>query len=137
MYGLEAISAVNGWAMAIIGALIVMSGLSVLAFVISQLHTVLDLFAKREKSSENEPAGSPAKTDRNVYDPERPFLNMTEAVQHYQSASVDLGETFDLKELYAIFYHSGFPHPHLTIRSLREEGFLIPSGDGFFSWQAK
>ena len=134
MYGLEAIAASNGWAMAIAGALIVMAGLAVLSFVISQLHIILELFEKRATPPEKE---SPMKTEaagENAYDPERPFLNMTEAVRHYQNASIDLGERFELKDLYAVFYHSGFPHPHLTIRSLREDGCLIPSGDGYFSW---
>ncbi|MBW1726140.1 MAG: OadG family protein [Deltaproteobacteria bacterium] len=38
MYGLQAIAAYNGWAMALAGALIVFSGLVILSFVISQLH---------------------------------------------------------------------------------------------------
>ena len=46
MYGLDAISATNGWSMAIAGALIVMSGLSVLSFVISQLHKIAALLEK-------------------------------------------------------------------------------------------
>ena len=46
MYGLDAISAANGWAMAIAGALIVMTGLTVLSFVISQLHKVAGLLEK-------------------------------------------------------------------------------------------
>ena len=41
MYGIEAINHHNGWAMAAAGALIVMFGLSVLSFVISQLHKVV------------------------------------------------------------------------------------------------
>jgi hypothetical protein len=135
LYGLEAIEASNGWAMAIAGALIVMAGLSVLSFVISQLHTVLELFDKRTESSGKTPPVMSKETNTERYDPERPFLNMEEAVRHYQAASADLGDRFDLKELYAIFYHSGFPHPHLTIRSLRENGRLIPAGEGFFSWK--
>jgi hypothetical protein len=42
LYGIEAIEAANGWAMAIAGALIVMAGLAILSLVISQLHKLVD-----------------------------------------------------------------------------------------------
>jgi hypothetical protein len=135
LYGLEAIRASNGWAMAIAGALIVMIGLSVLSFVIAQLHKVLALLEKRSQPETKETASKPKETDPAYYDPERPFLNMAEAVKHYQNATQDLGEQFELKDLYTIFYHSGFPHPHLTIRSLREAGHLVSGGEGYFSWK--
>lgn len=51
LYGLEAISANNGWAMAITGPLIVMSGLSILAIIISQLHKMVAIFDKKEKQT--------------------------------------------------------------------------------------
>jgi len=34
-----------------------------------------------------------------------------------------------------VFQECDFPHPHLTIRSLKEEGFLIPADQGRFSWK--
>ena len=49
MIGLQAISAHNGWAMAITGSIIVMSGLSVLAFIISQLHKIIGIFEKKKE----------------------------------------------------------------------------------------
>lgn len=49
MNGLENISANNGWAMAITGPLIVMSGLTILAIIISQLHKIVALFDKKNK----------------------------------------------------------------------------------------
>ena len=52
MYGIQAINAHNGWAMALAGALIVMSGLSVLSFIISQLHKVLALLENRKKTND-------------------------------------------------------------------------------------
>jgi len=53
LYGLEAISAQNGWAMAVAGALIVISGLTVLSLVISQLHKIAAFLEKGvEKLSE-------------------------------------------------------------------------------------
>jgi hypothetical protein len=135
LYGLEAIRASNGWAMAIAGALIVITGLSVLSLVISQLHKILALLEKRSQPATKETDSKQKETDPAYYDPERPFLNMAEAVKHYRNATQDLGEHFELRDLYTIFYHSGFPHPHLTIRSLREAGHLVPGGEGYFSWK--
>jgi len=74
-------------------------------------------------------------SDEPYYDPERPLLNITRAVEHYRKATQDLGTQFALKDLYTIFYHSGFPHPHLTIRSLRENGYLVSGGEGYFTWK--
>ena len=135
MYGIEAIEAANGWAMAIAGALIVMAGLAILSLVISQLHKLVDLWEMRSNPPAEEPASKIKESAENAYDPERPFLNMAEAAKHYQAASQDLGDRFELRALFAIFYHSGFPHPHLTIRSLREEGYLVSEGDGSYSWK--
>ena len=44
MYGIEAISAANGWAMACVGALIVFLGLSMLSFAIAQIHKLMPFF---------------------------------------------------------------------------------------------
>ena len=135
MYGLEAIQAANGWAMAIAGAIIVMSGLAMLSFVISQLHKIVEFMEKRPKHDKKEAEQDAKETDALSYDPERPLLDIGRAVEHYRKATQDLGQKFDLKDLYTIFYHSGFPHPHLTIRSLRENGYLVSSGEGYFTWK--
>ena len=41
MTGIEAITAQNGWAMAVVGAVIVMIALTILATTISQVHKVI------------------------------------------------------------------------------------------------
>ncbi|WP_300459313.1 OadG family protein [Desulfobacula sp.] len=51
MYGLEAINAYNGWAMAITGPLIVISGLAILSIIISQLHKIIAIFDKKPKET--------------------------------------------------------------------------------------
>jgi hypothetical protein len=135
LYGLEAIEAVNGWAMAIAGALIVMTGLTVLSFVISQLHKLVGFMERRPTLEKGKTEPTVEQTDGPLYDPEKPLLNINKAVEHYRQATLDLGDQFDLKDLYTIFYHSGFPHPHLTIRSLRENGYLVPGRKGFFTWR--
>lgn len=135
MYGIKAISAANGWAMAVAGTLIVISGLAILAFVISQLHKLVALFEKKEKK----PAPH-AKVDLAPPPPEmpeikEPLLNLSAAATIYRSATSDLGNRFRLEALYRFFYQHNLPHPHLTIRALRQDGFLGPVGDNLFSWK--
>jgi len=135
VYGIKAISAANGWAMAVAGYLIVISGLAVLSFVISQLHKLIALFEKKEKT----PA-PPAKVDLAPPSPEmpeikEPLLNLHAAATIYRAATSDLGKRFRLEALYRFFYQHNLPHPHLTIRALRQDGFLAPVGDNLFSWK--
>ena len=126
MIGLQAISAHNGWAMAITGAIIVMCGLSALAFIISQLHKVIGLFEKK-KAAALHPAQSPADID---------ILNdLAGAARLYQPMTVDLGEKFHLSQLYRLFEKEQLPHPHLTIRALRAAGYIQSLGDELFSWK--
>jgi hypothetical protein len=128
MIGLEAISAHNGWAMAITGAIIVMCGLSVLSFVISQLHKVIALFEKW-KAPAPPLKKSPADID---------ILNdLGTAAGLYKTMTDDLGEEFHLSQLYRIFEREKQPHPHLTIQALRAAGYLVSAGEGIFRWQVE
>lgn len=130
MYGLEAISAHNGWAMAFAGALIVISGLAVLATVISQLHRVAALLerprTKRRRDLEPTPPKSPA--------PRASFSIETE-IDRYRDLAEDLGDGFELQQLYQRAASEELPHVHLTIRSLREQGYLAADDKGRFSWK--
>lgn len=130
MYGLEAISAHNGWAMAFAGALIVISGLAVLATVISQLHRVAALLerprSKRRRDLEPTPPKSPA--------PRASFSIETE-IDRYRDLAEDLGDGFELQQLYQRAASEELPHVHLTIRSLREQGYLAADDKGRFSWK--
>ncbi len=126
MLGLEAISANNGWSMAIIGTCIVMSGLAGLAFIISQLHRIIRLFEKKAvvAAVHTEP---PADIDI--------LKDIGGAFRAYQLMTADLGESFQLARLYEAFEKKNLPHPHLTINALREAGYLLPLGGGVFSWK--
>ena len=134
MYGLDAISAANGWAMAIAGALIVMTGLSVLSFVISQLHKVAGWLEKglekkstdQEKTTTELPKPSPV---------QHPVFNIDEAREALKPLASELGEEFELKFLYEIAAVNDLPHVHLSIRNLRESGVIIASGEGLYRWQ--
>ena len=131
MYGIEAINHYNGWSMAIVGALIVLFGLAVLSFVISQLHKVVALIENwgKKKPQANE-LGVKASAAH-----QRSFLDLNKAQERYRPLAADCGVTFELARLYEIATDSGLPHVHLTIRNLRESGVLVPVGGGVFKWQ--
>jgi hypothetical protein len=128
MYGIEAITAKNGWAMALAGALIVMSGLTVLSLVISQLKRLADFIESRQLGTV--PVEQPAIADKDVSS-----FDIDEIQSRYRLMAQQLGDSFDLARLYHLANDSGYPHVHLSIRSLRESGHLVPLGGGMFAWQ--
>ena len=134
MYGLEAISAQNGWVMAVAGALIVMAGLTVLSLVISQLYKIA---AFLEKSVEKRPGKKQAvKTaPKEAVVPKPPAFDIDEAQARLKPLVAELGESFDLTNLYELANSGELPHVHLSIRSLRESGVIVPAGDGRFIWR--
>ena len=127
MFSFELIAANNGWAMALAGALIVMTGLTVLSFIISQLHVVVEVLEKKEPAPQKEagPARVPAKFPD----------SLDEVAALYEPLVKQLPESFGLEALYALTQENNFPHPHLTIRSLRAVGILTSRGEGQFSWK--
>ena len=140
MFGFEAITAHNGWAMALAGMLIVMSGLAVLSFVISQLYRIVDLLEYRNRKRNHEQTQNRSQTgqvgdSQKFVIPQRSAEDIMETATLYKLLVEKLGPSFQLSELYAISNEHGFPHPHLTIKSLREAGILVPEGDGVFSWK--
>jgi len=131
VYGIEAINHHNGWAMAIAGALIVLFGLALLSFVISQLHKFAALIENLAKKR-SQPTETKVETDAAQ---QRSLLDINQLRERYRMLTADLGDTFELAKLYEIATESGLPHVHLTIRSLREAGILMPVGKGVFKWQ--
>jgi Na+-transporting methylmalonyl-CoA/oxaloacetate decarboxylase gamma subunit len=133
LYGLEAINEHNGWAMAVVGAAIVFSGLVILSFAISQIKRILSFFENR-----NQPQETAAATDENLIGtiavPETFCNDVTETAMYYRPLTDQLGDSFQLSELYKICGKYNFPSPHLNIRSLRAAGILLAEGNGFFRW---
>ena len=136
VYGIQAINAHNGWAMALAGSLIVMSGLSVLTFIISQIHKVLALLENWKKTNDVDDTSASAPEWTPVVMADHDLSNLDNSLSCYYDETTDLGDAFTLPDLFAVFQKCDFPHPHLTIRSLKEEGFLIPAGEGMFSWKS-
>ncbi|MBI9083856.1 MAG: OadG family protein [Desulfobacterales bacterium] len=132
MYGIQAINAANGWAMAITGAMIVISGLALLSFIISRLHKIIDWMDKPKGNNglkDNRPD-----TDRALVIPEKMPSSHREVAGFYQTLTAPLGKTFDLVSLYRLCTEHRIPHPHLTIRTLRDAGLMVPVAGGLFSW---
>ncbi|MGD9365021.1 MAG: OadG family protein [Desulfobacteraceae bacterium] len=137
MQGLAAISAQNGWAMAATGACIVITGLAVLSFIISQLHRILGLFEKPEKAVIPAPVPEEAKTPavETTVDVAEVLSDLKAAASLHQSVSKELGETFELAQLYKAIIAANLPHPHITVRELRNAGYLAKTEEGTFSWK--
>jgi len=137
VYGLEAINAANGWAMAAVGAIIVFSGLVVLSFVISQLNKILSFW---ENLISNFKKNHKAKQDDELQDednsvvPHRIPSDIKEAARYYSHLIEDLDQPFELTRLYEISQQKGFPHPHITISNFRQANILVPAGEGLFTW---
>ena len=131
MYGFEAINAVNGWAMAAVGALIVFSGLVVLSLVISQLHKFIPLLEKygHEKCASPDATSVPFTQPKPKSQPD-----IKEQAELFQPIIESLDPSFPLSELYSQAQEHNIPHPHLTISAFRDAGILVPLGDGIFSW---
>ena len=135
MQGIAAITANNGWAMAAAGACIVMVGLAILSFVISQLHKFIALFEGKQKH--NPAPSAESKTPAaDLAAAEIDILNdLPAAARLYRAFTGDLGDNFPLVTLYRIFEKENQPHPHITIMALRNAGYLVPVGEGQFCWK--
>ncbi len=133
MYGLEAIAKANGWLIAITGASIVMTGLTVLSLIISLLPKVVAYTEKRKKEKEL----LKMRRAMEAKNAGRPLLDIEGLVSSYKPLVEELGESFDLEELHVLCRDNNMPHAHLSIRSLRESGMLIPQGDGIFTWNTQ
>jgi hypothetical protein len=110
-FDIARITANNGWAMAVTGALLVMLGLATLSLIISQLHKIIGFFEKEtvtpdKADSDKRPLPVAADVDY-LADPEA-------AANLYKALSADLGDPFDLAQLYRLAQKDKLPHPHYT-----------------------
>jgi hypothetical protein len=121
--------------MAIVGAIIVITGLAVLSFIISQLHRIIDMVDNRSalKSKKLSAPSQAAVSESKPVPP--PLSDLAETMKRFKPLTEEIGDPFDLADLFRIFKLHNDPHPHLTIRSLREQGYLVPSGEGLFAWK--
>ena len=134
MYGLAAIQQANGWAMAGAGACIVLSGLTMLSFLISMIPRLTSLFEKKP-TQEKAPHASPTEdAPQKEIIPESLPENLAAVAAIWAAATKDLGGEFALVDLHKKSKEIDLPHPHLSINRFREAGMLAAKGDGVFSW---
>lgn len=138
MEGFDAISHYNGWAMAIVGASIVFMGLVVLSFAISQIHRLLmfwddrKIYTQRLKNSKINIFNNREKNKLTTI--KNHLTDIKKTAEMYAPLIDQLGTSFQLADLYNLAEQHNLPHPHLTITTFRNEKFLIPQGDGMFTW---
>lgn len=134
LFSFSRISAQNGWAMAALGITIDLTGLAVLALIISRVPKVVGLAEKIGSMFKKRP-GEPRQ--KPVVESKEDNLS-EEGIQKiagvYKECARTLGDVFQLSELYRSSEENGLPHPHLTIKALREAGLLVPEGNGLFKW---
>ncbi len=135
MYGLEAINAHNGWAMAITGPLIVMSGLIILSIIISQLHKLVAIFDKKAEQTTEPPIKNKVKSKNEISVPKILPNDILETAKIYQALIDKLEQPFELSDLYKVAAQNNFPHPILTVNRLRGAEILISEGEGLFIWK--
>ena len=118
--------------MAVTGAIIVMAGLSMLATIISQLHRIIAFFDRRKGLPTPPETGAKTNTELKI-----DLLNdLPAAAAICRAITADLGDGFELTKLYERMKQENQPHAHLTIRSLREAGYLIKIDGDRFNWKA-
>ena len=133
--GLENIALYNGWSQAFLGAAIVMTGLVILSMAISQIHKLVAIWERRQAGSTTEsglstPTGMDIPPSVGAQCP----LDLNATLKLYRPLTESLGAPFQLKDLYQRAVEYDLPHPHITIRCLREDGHLLALGEGFFNW---
>ena len=133
--GLENIALYNGWSQAFLGAVIVMTGLVILSMAISQIHKLVALWERRQSGSTTEIGlSSPPGLDTPPSVGAQCPLDLNATLKLYRPLTESLGAPFQLKDLYQRAVEYDLPHPHITIRCLREDGHLLALGEGFFNW---
>lgn len=135
LFSFQRITDSNGWAFAALGIFIDIIGLAILALIVSGVPTLVALLEKVSglfKKSPKQPrrkAGARFKPDNTLEEGIQDFAAV------YRTYTGSLGEIFQLSELYRASEENGQPHPHLTIKTLRESGMLVSEGNGLFRWK--
>lgn len=133
--GLDNIALYHGWSQAFLGATIVMIGLIILSIAISQIHKLV-AFWERRQVGPSAASGKPAQheADSAASTGDQCPLDLHASLKLYRPLTESLGAPFQLKDLYQRATQYDLPHPHITIRCLREDGHLVALGEGFFNW---
>jgi hypothetical protein len=136
LYGLENISAHNGWAISLAGVTIVFTGLILLSLTINQLHKILNIWENKDKYINNRHHKTLASTPANIlHKPGIPFEEL-ETVRQYKMIVDRLEQPFSLPKLLDIAVKVGLERPHSTINNLLAKKIIVSDGKGYFLWKS-
>lgn len=139
LYGLDAISASNGWAISVVGISIVFTGLVSLSAVISQLHKLVNLFenpGKIKAMFASKPAKETGEGMVGAGEKELPVLTEAQKQVCHQYALL-AGTMDDVLSLPGLLHRaelSGLKDPHANISVLLKAGILEADGNGYYCW---
>lgn len=131
MYGMQAISANNGWAISFLGVSIVFTGLVLLSLAISQLYKLLDIWDQRGELLKK--LKSPAKTDKEEEPPPILPANVKETAHQIAMVVDFIGQPFALPRLIEMADKVGIRNPHSSVNSLVAAHVIQPDQEGFFT----
>jgi len=135
LYGLDAISAHNGWQLSALGISIVFTGLIILSLAIAQIHKVLEFWDRRytyfqriknlvRKKHRSEETASDFVLPKNV----------KESASRFKLLIEQIGEPFSLPKLLGFSEKCGILHSHSSVNDLLQAKLIIPDGNGYFLW---
>ena len=132
MYGFDAISANNGWAIAAVGIMIVFAGLVILATIISQLHKVLRFI---ENPKRFEFFNQPKSNDKeNKYALTSLLKEQKESAKKFFILVQTMEKHFPLPRLIRLAEISNLEKPYISVNNLIDSGIVEPDAKGYFLW---
>jgi hypothetical protein len=134
LYGLENISAHNGWAISFVGITIVFTGLTLLSLSIAQLHKILNLWENKDKYINNRNHKTSTSTPAQTAPKPRIPSEDLETIRQYKMIVDRLEQPFSLPKLLDTAMKIGLDRPHSTINKLLEKKIIISDGTGYFIW---
>jgi hypothetical protein len=135
LYGLENISAHNGWAISLVGITIVFTGLILLSLAIDQLHKILNIWENKDKYLNNQNRKILTSPTITATKPFIPVKDM-ETIRQYKLIVDRLEQPFSLPKLIDLAIKVGLDHPHSTINSLIIKKIIVSDGKGYFIWKS-
>lgn len=152
MYGITAISHHNGWQIAILGMLIVFSGLSLLSFTISQIPKILKIWEAKDlyyqHAKEHLKKVDPKSPVKKLVIPKYPRRRKDDSLpgdmelSPYRRDFADqielliehLGQPFALPKLLELTISRGLVRPHPNINHLILLELIVPDDFGYYNW---
>jgi hypothetical protein len=125
----------SGWSIAALGIMVDLTGMVLLALSVILVPKLSGLMGKTRTALKKSPGRA---RFRPITESQQSSLSregIQEIADAYRECAGSLGEVFQLSELYRYTEENGLPHPHLTIKALRESGHLVPEGNGRFRWR--